>query len=197
MRIHRQLAFVAGLFVCGSGTAAAQGASQSAGKVGLTMGYPAGIGIQWHVSNKVAIRPEISFSSSMSETTTPAFETDHDSWTIGTNISALFYLSTDDRLRTYVAPRFGWSRVSSTNELPGPIINPLTGETFSESTTTGDGYTGTGSFGAQYSLGDKFVVFGEFGLNFGHSKTTSNLSAGTSTTNVWGTRTAVGVVFYP
>ena len=38
MRIHRQLAFVAGLFVCGSGTAAAQGASQSAGKVGLTMG---------------------------------------------------------------------------------------------------------------------------------------------------------------
>lgn len=195
MRIQRQLAIAAALLVCVSGTAAAQ----DAGKVGLTMGFPAAIGIQWHVSDKVAIRPEFSFSTTSSDITsgTTGLEFEADSWTIGTNIAALFYLSTDDRLRTYVTPRFTWSRVSSTSELTPPIINPITGVSTSESTTTGNAYGFGGSFGAQYGLGDRFVVFGELGLTYGHSTSESNLSRSKTTTNGFGTRAAVGVVFFP
>lgn len=197
MRVHIQLAFAAALLVCASGTAAAQGASQGAGKVGLTMGFPAAVGIQWHLSDKVAIRPEISFSSTSSETSSNSFETDGDSWTVGTNISALFYLSTDDKLRTYLSPRFSWSHASSTSALSSALVNPITGVTISESKTTGEGYGFAGSFGAQYGLGDRFVVFGELGLNYAHGTTKSNTTSVKTTSNGWGTRTAVGIVFYP
>jgi hypothetical protein len=197
MGIHRQLALVAALLVCASGTAAAQGGSQAAGKVGLTTGFPAGIGIQWHLSDKVAIRPEITFSTSSTETATNSFESEGDSWTISTHISALFYLSTDDRLRTYVSPRFTWSHASSTNQLSSALLNPITGVTTSESTTTGDGYGLAGSFGAQYGLGDRFVVFGELGLSYAHATTKLSTIPTKSTTNGFGTRAAGGIVFYP
>jgi hypothetical protein len=194
MRIQRQLAIAAALLVCASGTAAAQ----EAGKVGLTMGFPAAIGIQWHVSDKVAIRPEISFSATSSEITSgTGLQSEGDSWTVGTNITALFYLSTDDRLRTYLAPRFTWSHASSTSELSLPINNPITGGTTSESTTTGKAYGFGGSFGAQYGLGDRFVVFGELGLNYAHGTNESSLSTVKSTSNGWGTRAAVGIVYFP
>ena len=55
MRIRRFL-LAAGLVCLTCGTASAQGA----GKTGVTMGYPASIGVIWHASDKVAIRPELS-----------------------------------------------------------------------------------------------------------------------------------------
>ena len=190
MRIQRLLAMAA-LLVCASGTASAQ----DKGKVGFTMGYPGAIGIQWHVSDKVAIRPEFSFSFSSSESDAGTFETEGDSWTFGTNISALFYLSTDDKLRTYFAPRFSWSHASTTSEMTGVNIPVTVVET--ESKSTGDAYSGAGSFGAQYGLGDRFLVFGEFGVSFGRATSESNQSSRKTTTTAWGTRTAVGIVFFP
>jgi len=193
MGIHRQLAIAAALLVCAPGTTAAQ----EAGKVGLTMGFPAAVGIQWHVTDKVAIRPEFLFSTSSSELSGNSIATESDGWAFGTNISALFYLSTDDRLRTYVAPRFTWSGTNTTSELSGPVINPLTGETITESESTGNAYSFGGSFGAQYGLGERFIVFGELGLSYAHATTESNLSRFKTTTNGFGTRAAVGVVFFP
>jgi outer membrane protein W len=197
MRIHSHLALVAALLVCASGTAAAQGASQGAGKVGLTMGFPAAIGVQWHLGEKVAVRPEISFSTTSSETSSSSFETEGDSRSIGTNIGALFYLSTDDKLRTYVSPRFSWSRGESTSKLASVLVNPITGVTTSELKNTTDSYGFAGSFGAQYGLGDRFVVFGELGLSYAHGTAKSNTTLTKTTSDGFGTRAAVGVVFYP
>lgn len=197
MRIHRELALAAAMLVCASGTAAAQGASQGAGKVGLVMGFPAAVGIQWHLSDKVAIRPELSFSTTSTKTTTSSFDSEGDSWNIGTNISALFYLSTDDKLRTYFSPRFTWSHGSNTSELSSALINPITGVTTSESTTSNNSYGAGGAFGAQYSLGDRFAVFGELGLNYAQSTTTSTTTSTKTTGHGFGTRTAVGIIFYP
>ena len=191
MRIQRYLAIVSLMAVCVSGTASAQ----DKGKVGLTMGYPGAIGIQWHVSDKVAIRPEFSFTGSSSELESGSFGSEGDSWTFGTNISALFYLTTDDKLRTYFAPRFTWSHGSSESELTGPLPTPIIVET--ESKSSGDAYGFGGSFGAQYGLGDRFLVFGELGFNYGHATSENNRSTTKTTTNAWGTRTAVGIVFFP
>ena len=43
------------LLVCGMGSANAQDNP----RVGLTMGYPTSIGVLWHVTDRIAIRPEI------------------------------------------------------------------------------------------------------------------------------------------
>src|SRR5437870_2920123 len=48
---------------------AATAAGQERGQVGLTMGYPGSIGIIWHISDAVAVRPELSVSRTSVETT--------------------------------------------------------------------------------------------------------------------------------
>src|SRR4051812_40532108 len=43
------------------------GSAQDAPKVGLSMGYPAAIGVIWHVTDRLALRPEMSVTKSASE----------------------------------------------------------------------------------------------------------------------------------
>jgi hypothetical protein len=170
---------------CVFSAAAATTSAQDASHVGLTTGYPASIGILWHLSERTAVRPEISFSfnSSSSESLVDATT---DFSTFGTGVSMLFFSSLRDNLKLYVAPRFGYSRTSGST-------------TITESTT--DIYSISGSFGGQYALGHKFALFGEAGVQYNHQRgslTSSQLlpiqtkSHGDSI----GTRTAVGVVIY-
>ena len=163
--------------------------AQDQGKIGLTMGYPASVGIVWPVSESVAIRPELSFSGSSSDSSGSAFESEADGWAIGTGVSALFYLRKYDNLRTYFVPRFTYSRATNT------VTSSSFTNTESTTTTTNTGLAG--SFGAQYSLGDKFGVFGEVGFGFNHSTGKSTTTTGRASSNTWGTRTAVGVIFFP
>ncbi len=67
---------------------------------------------------------------------------------LGTGVSVLFYSPLSDNLNTYVAPRFSYTRTSGDS-------------TTTESTT--DMYSFGGMFGAHYSLGQRFAVFGEVG----------------------------------
>jgi hypothetical protein len=181
--------------------------AQDTHTVGVTMGYPASFGVLWHASKKVAIRPEISFAGSSTESTTslpssqtslPSISSEGDGWSIGTGVSALFYLRTYEHLRTYVSPRFtyAYTSVSTSSNVPNATGALISGK------QTGKGASGTGSFGAQYMLGDRFSVFGEVGFGFSHSTSSSSSSSTTSTatkgsSNAWGTRAGVGVVFYP
>ena len=55
-RILSLAAFVTGLAVTSAG-------AQDQGKIGITMAYPASVGMLWRVSDKVAVRPELSTSS--------------------------------------------------------------------------------------------------------------------------------------
>jgi hypothetical protein len=184
MQIRRFLYLAAGLLFLACGTASAQ----SAGKVGVTMGYPSSFGIVWHVSDKVAIRPELSINSSSSESNSSSFNAENDTWTLGTGVSVLFYLRTHDKLRTYFSPRFTYNRNSTESTSSGVTTSTV------ESTATNTGVAGM--FGAQYGLSDKFSVFGEIGAGFNHSDTSGSPQVTTSSGNSWGTRTGVGVIFY-
>jgi hypothetical protein len=64
--------------------------------------------------------------------------------------------------------------------------------------TVSTGYSATGSFGVEYAISSRFVVFGELGYGYTRAKNTFNgataITAGI--TNATGVRTAVGVIVY-
>jgi hypothetical protein len=173
--------------------------AQDSGAVGVTMGYPSSVGVMWHVTERFALRPEVSFSTSTNETpllfglssitgpsTSSSSVSTSTSSTIGVGISGLFYVGKWDALRAYVAPRFVYTRSSGTSEYTsepfvvnpsfgtayGPLT-PVTVTTKTESTLTSK--SGMGLFGASYSLHERFTVFGEvgFGYSTSGSKSTS------------------------
>ena len=184
MSIRGSAVFAIGSLLVVAGTASAQDK-----KVGLTMGYPSAFGVLWHVSDKVALRPELSLAGGSAKTNGSGFNSESDATTIATGISALFYLNTADKLRTYVSPRFTYSHATTEQDLSA-ITN-------SNAKTTTNNTAGQGSFGAQYYVSNRFAVFGELGLGFGHTENSSNVTTTKGSAWAWGTRSAVGIVFYP
>ncbi len=159
--------------------------AQGAPRVGISMGYPAVIGIHIPASQAVTIRPEISFGgTSLTDVTVET-----SSWTLGLNVSALFYVHHDDRLRTYIAPRLEYGHASIDTSSSSIVLPTLDNDR--------NTWGGSGLFGAHYSLSNRFGVFGEVG--FGYSTSTLPATSGTATPSAksWGTRTAVGIVFFP
>src|SRR5258708_25688508 len=160
------------LAAIGIGLIAPAAAAQDDPRVGITMGYPASVGIIWQMNDRVALRPEVTAQKASAEfTTTTSFPvggtiasttatSTSDTWQVGVGVSALFYLTTHDALRTYVSPRWSYIRTSSSNSsssLPPP--SQTTG-------SVGNGQFVSGSFGAQYALGQRFGLFGEVGLAY-------------------------------
>ena len=169
--------------------APALAAAQDTRKVGITIAYPASIGVLWHASDKIAIRPDFTISGSSSQTDATNITLDSDGLGVNFGVSALFYLRTYDRLRTYITPRFSYGH-SSTTANTSNLIN----ETSSQDTNA---VSGSGSFGAQYNLSDRFSLFGELGFAYSHATSKNSLSGTKGTSNNWGLRSGVGVVFYP
>ena len=172
--------------------------AQEQGKVGITMGFPQSVGVLWHVSEKVAVRPELSFSWNSSDSGTT--ESDHD--VFATGISALFYLRKWDNLSTYISPRYSFGRASGTS---ASTDDGLSGD----SEQTSRNHLFSGSFGAQYWMSPRFSVFGEIGLGYQRTSGESSFSlpAGIdpppfielereSSARSVATRSAVGVAFY-
>jgi len=186
---------------------AATAHAQDTGRVGLTMGYPAAIGVIWHVSERVAVRPELSWSHSSSEATssgitfssgtnvvTTTTTSTSDGWTVGVGASGLFYVRKSDGLSMYVSPRLMYtrnvSRMTSSTVFPPVLPQPT------EFTTSG--YLGSGSFGAQYALGRRFGLFGEVGVSYSRVRNSNNLSilGSNNVLRTVGTRSGAGVLFY-
>jgi len=183
MRIRRLLILAAVFCFAVSGTAGAQ----EKGKAGVTIAYPGSIGLIWHATDKVAIRPTFSLAHSDSEVSTGTSE--NESTNINLDLAVLFYLKKYDNVRTYISPRFEYSRTTSTTTTVNPSSLP-------EVTTTGTFTGGAGVFGAQYSPTGRFSVFGEVGLAFNHRRSESESFATVAKTNTWGTTSGVGVIFY-
>jgi len=192
MRTYVGLAIAVGLLIPAAATA------QEAGQAGITMGYPGSVGLLYHVSERVALRPEFTVSRINSSSTSTVVSTGSRSWAFGVGASALFYFAKRDNVRPYVSPRFTYQRTSTTFEggnLPGsPAV---------VTNNHADGYSASGLVGAQYSPNDRFGVFGEVGFGYartnGTSGTASNGTSGTastSTSDSWSTRTGAGVVLY-
>jgi len=180
--------------------------AQDTPRVGLTMAYPSSIGLIWHVSPRLAIRPDLSFGWSSSE---PPASTigggSSDATNLSVGIAGLIYVGKWDALRAYVAPHFGYGRTSTTTVSTITIgIGP--GASINTSTMTTKGTASisevAGSFGAEYTLGRRFAVFAETGLAFVHapgiSISTGSVTGATfaSTRNSGTTRGGVGAIVY-
>jgi hypothetical protein len=144
-------------------------AAQAVGDLGVVFQVPVALGVIWHPSERVAIRPEVSYSA-----TTSAGGLQQNSWTVAVN--APFYLSNHENVRAYISPRVGYSR--TTNQTPGPITIP--------STTN---WTGAGSFGVQYSPTPRISLYGENGISYSSITTSSN-------SHSWAPRSALGLILY-
>jgi len=175
--------------------------AQEKGQAGLVIGYPASAGVVWHLSERVAVRPDVTFARSSNEQTNVAVgpftspsASSGDSWQVTAGLSALFYVHRRDALRTYVSPRFAYSRTSSTST--NTIASPFGGTSRFESAIAQ--YSAVGSFGVQYSLGRTFSIFGEIGAAYTQSESSSGLTVTRieGTTRSVNTRSGVGVVLY-
>jgi hypothetical protein len=160
---------------------------EPANRIGITMGYPSTFGVVWEVNDRLALRPELSFSVGTSEGSAAGVPgTSSDTWAVGVGVSALIYLKKWDALQTYVAPRFTYSRGTSSVESAFGGDNDLKSE----------GFTLNGLFGAQYALHRRFSVFGEVGVGFSNGETTLSGVDGRTESTSFGTRTGVGVIFF-
>ena len=151
------------------------------------MGYPTAVGVLWHVTDRVAIRPEIDFSrqSVSSAGNTPLGPLTEESTTtvIRPGLSALFYLTRQEDLRLYISPRVAYTATESSESVAG-------------STST---YLVSGSFGAQHRLGSRFAVFGELGVEYSRSRfdlSALSLFATTTRRSSITTRSGAGIVLY-
>ena len=170
-------------FVCAM-LVAAVASAQDKGRVGLAMGAPTAVAVVWHVSEAVAIRPEISIARSASSTTVNGLTSTSTSLATSVAVSGLVYGAAHDNLRTYFSPAFTYARtsVSSTSNgvktTSGP--NPL--------------YGVRASAGAEYALGHRFSAYGEVGINYSHLRTT--IAPAVATNNAITVRSAVGAILY-
>ena len=162
---------------------AAPASAQEPGDKGVTLTAPAAIGFIWHLSPRAAIRPEVSLSFGGTDSEGSTFSSR--SVTLGG--SALFYTGQWDSLRTYVSPKLSYHWNSSTLESGTSTLD-----------STNDAWSFAGSFGAQYSLGTRFAVFGEAGVQYGTATSESPSLFGSIERTTWsfGTRSQIGVTFY-
>jgi hypothetical protein len=176
-------AYLAGLGVLLGGLMPTPASAQEAGDVGVTVSAPSAIGVIWHVTPRVAIRPDLSFSFNESDA---EVGTDISSKSFSFGGSVLFYTGRWDNLQTYVTPRLSYSWSSSSIDSLGGLD------------ATQDGWGLSGSFGAQYTLGTRFAVFAEAGLLYASqtSETPSSFGDNERTSWTFGTRTAIGATLY-
>jgi hypothetical protein len=178
MKVRLVIVLVCSLF-------AANADAQDKGRIGVTTGYPGAIGVQWHVADRIAVRPDITFSKADSSSN-GIVDATTDFWSLGTGVSVLFFSTVTDNLRTYVAPRFSFARTHGSGDV---------------SNSTTDSYSIAGMFGAHYLLGQRFAVFGELG--FGYTRQTGSATTTivnevrtTNHGNSVATRTGIGVILY-
>ena len=166
--------------------------AQDKGDTGLTMGYPTNIGFVYHVTDRLAIRPEISLAVSSGTSASTVSVIEGDTVSLGVGVSAIFYLKQYDKLRTYLSPRYTYGHGESTTT---STFDPPFGDD-GENTQTSHSHGFMGTFGAQYAVGERFSIFGEVGASFSRSRSRTNLSGLRSTSNQFTTRTAAGVILY-
>ena len=210
------------LFVCALALAVARSAAaQDEGRIGVTMGYPSAVGVLWRATEKIALRPEFTWTISSSDSSSSdsiagstATSSPSTNWQAGAALGALFYVSRVNGFGAYLTPRLAYSRTSTTTNVSG-----------SPTTTSSEGWawTTSGAFGADYRLARHFGLFGEIGLSYSASTFTSStvetlttggfvtVSGGTSVVNLvtrtinlrsdshthsFGTRSGAGVIFF-
>jgi opacity protein-like surface antigen len=143
-------------------------------KFGLT--FP-DIGAIWHMTDRIAFLPGISFTHSWSEFGTNDETYNNSSNALVINAGLRFYLYDWEDLRFYVSPgyRFGW--VDSESD-------------FSANTSYGHGVSG--AWGLQYALNKRLSLYGDIGVSY--NRTSPSDTDGHS--SLFGTRGTWGLILY-
>lgn len=183
-------------------------AAQPTKPVAVTLGYPAAIGVLWHLNDRLAVRPDVTlnrsetkttlttttsslFGGGLSTTTTTSTQTDT-TWSTG--VSLLVTLADLDDLRLYLVPRVSYLRAETSSEATTPGLSGL-----GSFDSTNDGVTVLGGFGAHYMLGTRAALFAESGVQYLRQSFSSGIAgaSGTkSTVTSVGLRSAVGFAVY-
>jgi hypothetical protein len=162
--------------------------AQDKGDAGISMGYPSTIAFVYHLSDRVAVRPAISFIRTASDTNSAFGDIiSSRSLTYDVSVSGLFYVGRWDKVRAYVGTGYSYRR-------SGGSIDSTDLPTFDRSTLVA--HAVSGSFGAQYALHERLSVFGEAGIQYSRSGSESSLGVDDDRFRATSSRTAVGVVFY-
>jgi hypothetical protein len=192
--------FLTGAVVClllTGGSASAQNVPT----FGLVIGVPTQVGLLWQVTERVAVRPDVSWTWYRADTTATGLLAGYDASTRTTGVvlgvSGLFYLGGHDDLRTYVVPRYGLSRSSSAIDSDLSISGlPDQLQPATSIRSTRRSHAGSVAFGAHYTLGSRFGLFAELGLEFASSSNGGGTGGLDSTARSVGTRSGVGVVLF-
>lgn len=171
--------------------------AQEKGKVGLNIGFPT-YGMTWNLTERFALRPEITFSRSTANSRALAVPPsvapsplESKSYSISGGISGLLYMHKWEDLSVYVSPRYlySWSK-SQSNQTTGTILSDAKSPFHSIS----------GALGAQYTLNKRFGLFGEAGLGYGWGHSSSNSSSASfsvrSESHSLSPRGSVGLILY-
>ncbi|MCX7632561.1 MAG: outer membrane beta-barrel protein [Turneriella sp.] len=157
----------------------------STSRLGIDFSYSESlphIGVWWHISQQVALRPTLGFRSTTSSSTTntgfSTVTTETSATIFEFGLSLPVYLTKFKAMDLFVAPAFSF-RNTSTKTSGGGISQ-------SESKS---GFAFGLSLGLQIPLHEQLHVFGESG--FGYSKDDSKKE-----TNLGLIRTSVGAIFY-
>jgi hypothetical protein len=162
--MFKRIALVAAV----SSSLVSSAAAQEPGQLGFVIQTPAAAGVMLNLSRGIALRPDVNFTRSSSSA-----GGDGTTWIAG--ISAPLYMSDADNLRTYVSPRFSYTR--STFDALG-TTNTQTSTSFSA------------SYGVQWAALKRLHFFGEVGPQYSKTSTATNDS------DVWGLRSSLGLVLY-
>lgn len=168
--------------------------AQERGQIGLTMGVPAAASVIWHVTDRIAVRPEITFAqvTSKADVSLPNASTETRSRQLSYGASLLWYFGASDNVRPYVSPRIAYSRITTEDSRPSL---PGVGDDDDDPAGT---LAVSGSFGVQYTPSRRFGLFGEVGIARAHTAQSRSFPGIAVTTSVtsWSTRGAMGVILY-
>jgi hypothetical protein len=155
--------------------------AQDTPKTGLVLAVPAAISVIWNVTDRMALRPEFTFSTSSSSSSSG----DVDSTTVGPGVSALFYMRKWEGVRTYFSPLYTYRHSSSTAS-SGGMSNDSSSST----------HQIAGSIGAEFVAHRRFGIFGEVGIGYTHGSAEPRSSSTKPTLDAWAVRTSVGAILF-
>jgi len=180
--------------------------------VALAIAFPAEVGVLWQVSDRIALRPDVGFAwseqtASFGDDDFGAYTSDSSSRSVTTGLSVLFTVARWEQLRAYLVPRVGYTFLANrslsnfgTSAGVNVVIGGVSGGITQDVQTERDEANSraielSGAFGVQYSLGQRFGVYGETGIAYTSAKYPVRSSGDENRAAAAGIRSAIGVLF--
>jgi len=196
MRLRKVTGFLIAFGVAGMAVADEPAPKGDKGRIGLTATVDGslGVGVQYFLTDRLAVRPNFAFDHNSSDATTsttdsrpvplPPGPTESDSHQTRfiESLSLVYYLGKVEEVKPYLGVSYSHTSnttdaFSTTNQtaslvLPGQRVPTLVPEELDQSThSDGHGNAGALFFGAQRAFGRRFSAFAQAGVSYGSTTT--------------------------